>query len=113
MPETVLWSDLLDEQGPFFRALYTTDRAQTGFMTIPPGQEAGPAETHNASDQVFYIVRGKAEFKVWNKGEAEEPLHRTAKGGHVVVVPAGVPHWVKSTGQEPLRFLTVYAPAEY
>lgn len=109
--ERTYWGDLNQEAGPFFRILHTTSRTQTGFMTVAPGEEAGPPETHEGSDQVFYVVRGEAEFKVWE--ETGEPEPRRGGAGTVVVVPAGTTHWVKSVGKEDLLFFTVYGPPEY
>lgn len=112
MPQTT-WADIHEEKGPFFKILRTTERTQTGFMTIAPGSEAGPPETHEDSDQVFYIVEGVAEMKVWEEGDEAPPVQREAPAGTVVVVPAGLQHWVKSVGSGPLVFLTVYGPPEY
>ncbi len=104
-------TDLAGEAGPFFRILHTTRRFQTGFMTVAPGEDAGAPETHEAADQVFYIVRGEAEFRIW-EGK-REPQARRGGPGTVVVVPAGLKHWVKSVGRDDLLFFTVYAPPEY
>lgn len=104
--------DLHAEKGPFFRILHETDRSQTGFMTVPAGREAGPPEVHEGSDQVFYVVEGEAEFRVWDRDDEAPSTHRGGPGT-LVVVPAGIQHWVKSIGKEPLFFLTVYSPREY
>ncbi len=106
-------TDLLAEKGPFFRILHGTTRSQTGFMTVPAGQEAGPPEVHTDSDQVFYVVEGEAEFRVWERDEEGPFASHRGGPGTLVVVPAGGRHWVKSVGQVPLFFLTVYAPPEY
>jgi mannose-6-phosphate isomerase-like protein (cupin superfamily) len=94
-----------DHRGTFFRVLQETARSQTAVMTVTPGQEAGPEETH-AADQILYVIEGVAEVRV-----GAERL--TAGPGVLVVIPAGTPHHVRSTGASPLFFLTVYAPPEY
>ncbi len=39
--------------------LQETERTQTAVMTIAPGRDGGPAETH-AGDQVVFVVEGEA-----------------------------------------------------
>jgi mannose-6-phosphate isomerase-like protein (cupin superfamily) len=46
-------------RGRFFEVLQETERSQTAVMTIEPGEDAGPEETH-AGDQVVYVVEGEA-----------------------------------------------------
>lgn len=106
-------SDLQDHKGAFFKVLHTTERSQAAMMTIPSGQEAGAPETHPDSDQVFYIVEGRARIRTWDDGDDQAPKEHTARPGTVVVVPAGIRHWVKSEGDEALLFFTVYGPPEY
>jgi mannose-6-phosphate isomerase-like protein (cupin superfamily) len=43
--------------------LQQTARGQTAVMTIPPGEDARPEETHRA-DQIIYIVEGEAALRV-------------------------------------------------
>lgn len=106
-------TNLPQEIGPFFRLLHETEHTQTGFMTVPPGKEAGPPEVHDDSDQVFYVVQGEAEFRVWEHSEEHAPATHRGGAGTLVVVPAGLRHWVVSVGKESLFFLTVYGPPEY
>ena len=81
------------------------ERSQTAVMTVAPGQDAGPEETH-AADQILYVIDGQAEVRVGKE-------LATAGPGTLVTIPAGTPHHVRSTGAVPLFFLTVYAPPEY
>jgi mannose-6-phosphate isomerase-like protein (cupin superfamily) len=74
-------------------------------MTVPPGQDAGPAETHDA-DQIVYVIEGEAELHVGEESHVAGP-------GSLVTIPAGTSHHVRSVGTVPLFFLTVYAPPEY
>jgi mannose-6-phosphate isomerase-like protein (cupin superfamily) len=100
--------DLVDvhrHRGEFFRVLQQTRRSQTAVMTIAPGQDAGPAETHDA-DQILYVIEGEAVIRV---GEDER---RTGPGG-LAMIPAGARHHVGNPGRSPLFLLTVYAPPEY
>ena len=74
-------------------------------MTIPPGEDAGPAEEH-AGDQVIYIVEGEAAVRI---GDRE---HRAGPGA-LVTIPEHTRHHVANPGRVPLFFITVYAPPAY
>jgi mannose-6-phosphate isomerase-like protein (cupin superfamily) len=94
-----------DHRGEFFRVLQETERSQTAVMTVAPGQDAGPTETHDA-DQILYVIEGAAEVRI-----GEERC--VAESGALVTIPAGMLHHVRSVGTVPLFFLTVYAPPAY
>jgi mannose-6-phosphate isomerase-like protein (cupin superfamily) len=97
--------DLDRHRGRFFEVLQETERTQTAVMTIAPGQDGGPEETH-AGDQVVYVVEGEAVVTV--EGVAHE-----ARAGACVLIPAGARHHVRNPGGRPLFFLSVYAPPAY
>jgi mannose-6-phosphate isomerase-like protein (cupin superfamily) len=113
MGEAAWWGELADAKGAFFQVMHTTERTQVASMTVQPGKEAGPPETHAGEDQVFLFLEGEAEVKVWSEGRAKEPERRKVGPGGILVVHAGVQHWVKSVGAEPLFFFTVYGPPAY
>jgi len=92
-------------RGRFFEVLQATERSQTAVMTVEPGQDGGPEETH-AGDQVVYVVDGEAVIRV----DGRE--HRAAAGS-CVMIPAGARHHVRNPGAGPLFFLSVYAPPAY
>lgn len=92
-------------RGRFFQVLQETERSQTAVMTIGPGEEAGPEETHRA-DQIIYVVEGEAIVGV-------EGSKHQAKAGACVLIPAGARHHVRNPGTLPLFFLTIYAPPAY
>jgi mannose-6-phosphate isomerase-like protein (cupin superfamily) len=94
-----------EHRGEFFRVLQGTGQSQTAVMTVAPGQDAGPEETHDG-DQIVYVVEGQAELQV-----GRERL--TAGPGALVLIPAGTRHHVRNPGTAPLFFLTVYAPPVY
>ena len=52
-----------EHRGEFFRVLQETARSQTAVMTVAPGQDAGPEETH-AADQILYVIEGEAEVRI-------------------------------------------------
>jgi mannose-6-phosphate isomerase-like protein (cupin superfamily) len=85
--------------------LQETPRSQTAVMTVAPGQDAGPEETH-AGDQIVYVIEGEAEVRIGTERCMAGP-------GTLVTIPAATPHHVRSVGRVPLFFLSVYAPPAY
>ena len=102
---TIAVVDIPRHKGQFFAVLQETERTQTAVMTIGPGRDSGPEETH-AGDQVVYVIEGEAILTI--EGEAHH-----ARSGACAVIPAGVRHHVKNPGATPLFCLTVYAPPAY
>ena len=96
---------LAGHHGDLFRVLHETARSQTAVMTIPPGRDAGPEQTHDA-DQIVYVIEGEAEMRLGEERCVAGP-------GTVITIPAGTLHHVRSVGNVALFFLTVYAPPEY
>jgi mannose-6-phosphate isomerase-like protein (cupin superfamily) len=92
-------------RGEFFRVLQQTSRTQSAVMTIGPGADGGPEETHGG-DQIVHVLEGEAVVRI------EGGEHR-AEAGTLITIPAGVRHHVGNLGPVPLFFLTVYAPPEY
>jgi mannose-6-phosphate isomerase-like protein (cupin superfamily) len=96
---------ITEHRGRFFEVLQQTERTQTAVMTIAPGGDGGPEETH-AGDQVVFVVEGRAVVTV-------EGVAHDARPGACVLIPAGARHHVRNGGPEPLFFLSVYAPPAY
>jgi len=92
-------------RGRFFEVLQETAQSQTAVMTIEPGRDAGPEETHTG-DQVVYVVDGEASIRI------DGVVHRAAAGG-CALIPAGARHHVANEGARPLFLLSVYAPPAY
>src|SRR5258706_16268995 len=88
--------DIHDHRGRFFEVLQETERTQTAVMTIGPGQDGGPEETH-AGDQVVFVVEGEAILTV--EGTAHQ-----ARAGAGVLLPAGPLHRVRAPGAPPPFF---------
>ncbi len=97
--------DVFRHRGRFFEILQQTERSQTAVMTVDPGQDAGPEETHRG-DQVIYVIEGEALVRVAGKEHG-------AGAGALLMVPAGTRHHVGNPGKTPLFFVTVYAPPAY
>lgn len=97
--------DVYRHRGRFFEVLQQTERSQTAVMTIAPGQDAGPEESHSG-DQVIYVIEGEALVQL--SGNEQK-----AAAGSLLMIPAGMPHHVSNPGRAPLFFVTVYAPPAY
>ena len=97
--------DIHRHKGQFFEILQQTARTQTAVMTIAPGRDGGPAETH-AADQIVYVIEGDAVVTI-------EGAEHHAGPGACALIPAGALHHVRNPGSRPLFFLTVYAPPAY
>ena len=96
---------LTEENSNFRRVLYTAKHLQLVLMALLPGEEIGE-EIHEDRDQFFRVEKGEGE--IWIDG-----ARTRIKSGMGMIVPAGARHNVKSTGREPLKIYTMYAPPEH
>ena len=97
--------DLTEENEDFRRVLYTGKHLQLVLMTLQPGEEIGE-EVHEDRDQFFRIEEGEGVVTIDGaENEVEDDI--------AVIVPAGARHNVRNTGDEPLRFYTLYGPPEH
>jgi gentisate 1,2-dioxygenase len=92
-------------RGQFFEILQETERSQTAVMTLAPGADAGPEETH-AGDQIVFVIEGDAVLRVQGRE------HRAGPGA-CVMIPADTPHHVRNAGDSALFLLSVYTPPAY
>jgi quercetin dioxygenase-like cupin family protein len=67
-------------------------------FTMAPGGSM-PRHT-NTVEHEQYVLRGRATI-----GLGDET--RDVRAGDVVFIPAGLPHWYRTTGEEPFEFLCV------
>ena len=70
--------DIHRHRGRFFEILQETERTQTAVMTIAPGRDGGPEETHGG-DQVVYVVEGEAVVTI------EGTAHQAGVGACVLI----------------------------
>jgi len=88
----------------FRRTIVTGEHSQVVVMAIQPGDDIGE-ETHDG-DQILLFVEGEGRAVL--DGQSE-PI----RAGDLVFVPARTLHNFVNAGPEPLRLVTVYAPAEH
>lgn len=82
--------------------IFETSRFFCDLYCFEPGQ-AQSAHTHEGSDKVYYVVRGKGRFQV---GGEERELGE----GEIVLAPSGQNHGVVNSGSERLMVLVFMAP---
>ena len=97
--------ELTEDNDDFRRVLYTGKHLQLVLMTLEPGEEIGE-EVHADRDQFFRIEEGEGAIDIDGKENRVED-------DFAVIVPAGARHNVRNTGDEPLRFYTLYGPPEH
>jgi quercetin dioxygenase-like cupin family protein len=75
------------------------------FEEVAPAAADTPMHTHDASDEIAYVLSGEITFKIGDE--------MTVGGvGTWAFVPRGVAHAWKNTGTEPGRVLFLYTPAK-
>lgn len=97
--------DLARANDEFRKVLWTGDKTQLVLMAIPEGGEIG-GEVHEGHDQLLYFVSGSGVAKI---GDVENNV----TDGDVSIVPSGVFHNFRNTGQGMLKLFTTYSPPEH
>lgn len=87
----------------FRQVLVTGDHSQIVAMTVLPGDDIGK-ETHSVDQVLIFEGEGKAII-----GDEESAI----RANDLFFVPAGTIHNFINTSTEPLRVLSIYAPAEH
>ena len=81
------------------QVLIPPDRAPNFAMrcfTIEPG--GGMPNHTNSVEHEQYVISGQAEVGIGEK------IHKVSQGD-VVYIPAGIPHWYKTLGEQNFQFL--------
>ena len=73
-------------------------------VDAPPG--SGPGLHKHPYEEVFVVQEGDVTFTV--EDETVE-----ARGGQIVIVPAGVPHGFVNSGAGPLRQIDIHASGRF
>lgn len=91
------------EAGSGFKILETTERSQTGLLTLEVGEATGDKpSTHAESDQVLVVLQGALTAEIGGESEVLDI-------GDAVTVPAKTPHRFINTGDERAITFSVYA----
>ena len=95
-----------------FRAWILDDGKGTGGksgvmeFSVVPHSTPPPPHVHRELVESFYLLAG--EIELWWAGET-----RRAGAGTFVQIPAGLPHTYHNPGDDELRFLAFFTPAEF
>ena len=98
-------SRIAEAANDFRRVLATGSKSQLVVMSILSGEDVGE-ETHPHTEQTLFFQSGVGEALV-----GEERFSVSA--GDIVIVSPGTRHNFTNTGAEPLKIITVYAPAHH
>jgi quercetin dioxygenase-like cupin family protein len=98
------WDDIPDEavRPGVRRRGFGTDRVLLVMNECQPGMDLRP-HVHDF-DQIALIVSGRAYYQVGEERNLMEP-------GSVVLIPAGVEHYIEPIGDEVVKNIDVFAPA--
>lgn len=88
------------------RVLYTGKYMQLVVMNIKPNEEIG-SETHSGHDQFIRVEKGTG-IAIFGDNEIKE-----LKDGISIVIPSGIKHNIKNTGNEDMKLYTIYSPPEH
>jgi mannose-6-phosphate isomerase-like protein (cupin superfamily) len=88
----------------FRQVVFTGQHSQLVIMSLHPGEEIGE-EVHRV-DQILYMVKGEGEAVIEGKTNEFEK-------GAAIVVPSGLRHNIRNTGDEPLKLFTIYSPPQH
>ena len=94
------------------QAEFKADGAETGDSysvsewTLEPGSSSPGAHSHEANDDVFYVLEGTATFVL-------DDVTVPAGPGTFVRVPIGITHDYRNDGDVPVRLLNLYVPGGF
>ncbi len=103
--------DVTKDNTNFRTVLFTGEYSQLTVMSIPVGSEIG-LEVHPTIDQFIRLEQGQAKLV---SGPTEDSLDSEVelKSDWAAIIPAGTWHNVINTGNEELKFYSVYSPANH
>jgi mannose-6-phosphate isomerase-like protein (cupin superfamily) len=93
-------SSIRELAGPAWTAAENQSLAEA---TVPPGRETFE-HYHRTSEEIYYFTAGSGRMRL---GDEEQDVN----AGDTVVIPPGVRHKLRNTGDEPLVLLCCCAPA--
>jgi len=89
----------------FRREVATGGHSQVVLMCLRSGEAIGE-EVHDDTDQIFIVARGRGEAVLDGVAGALEK-------GTLLLVPAGMRHDIRNTGDKRLRLVTIYSPPHH
>jgi mannose-6-phosphate isomerase-like protein (cupin superfamily) len=84
----------------------TGDRYSASLWWVAPGMPGPGAHSHDANEELFYVVEGTMTFLVGDQ-------HTEAEAGTFLRIPAGVTHDFENRTQEPACVYNVFIPGGF
>jgi len=102
-PPAVTWDDIPGEtaRGGVHRRGFGTENVLLVMHDLAPDMDLSP-HSHDF-DQIAVIVEGEAIYHVGDRRNRVGP-------GSVLLIPAGVEHYIEPTSSTPVKNLDVFAP---
>lgn len=102
-PPAVTWDDIPGEtaRGGVHRRGFGTENVLLVMHDLAPDMDLSP-HSHEF-DQIAVIVEGEAIYHVGDR-------HNRVGPGSVLLIPAGVEHYIEPTSSTPVKNLDVFAP---
>lgn len=97
--------EMAKDNTDFRRVVATGAHSQVVLMCLQPGEAIGE-EVHSDTDQIFFVAKGSGEAVL--EGTAQ-PLEK----GALLLVPEGMRHDIRNTGEKRLCLVTIYAPPHH
>ena len=95
--------ETLDNEN-FRKVLYTAKNSQLVVMSLQPGEDIG--EEIHGLDQFIRVETGTGIAYM-------DDVEQEIKDDWAIVIPAGMKHNVKNTGESELKLYTIYSPPEH
>ncbi len=89
---------------PLLKGFPQTAGLRSGFVRLPPGETVG-WHTTGTNEETLVILHGKGEAQI--EGAAAMPIAEKT----IAYIPPATRHNVKNTGDAPLEYVYVVAPA--
>jgi quercetin dioxygenase-like cupin family protein len=104
-PVVATWADIPSEvvRPGVRRRGFGNEGAILVLNEVAPGMVPAP-HRHEGFDQIATILSGQARYHI---GDA---VHHVGPGS-LLLIPAGMEHWIEPAGSEPVENLDVFAPA--
>lgn len=104
-PVVANWSTIPSEdvRPGVSRKAFGTEEVLLVMNEISPVMQPGP-HSHEAFDQIACITSGEAIYHVGDEA------HRVGPGS-LLLIPAGVTHWIEPAGEQAVENLDIFAPA--
>lgn len=100
-----------DRNRTFRTAIWTGHHLQVTLMSINPGDDIG-LEIHPNTDQFIRIEEGNGIVQM-GRSRRNLNFERRVSDDYAIMIPAGMWHNIKNTGNKPLKLYSIYAPPEH